>query len=122
MVRGEATWFIRGAYHFFDPSVDVSEQIRHFVSVVGQLEEGDLPPVLDLEGDKWKAISHAARVPMVFEWLEEVEHRLKVVPIIYLSPYFALDVLRTPKHPKLSKYKLWIAHNTKATRPLIPIP
>ena len=39
---------LRGAYHFIDPRVDARVQANTFLNTV-QLEEGDLPPVLDLE-------------------------------------------------------------------------
>ena len=37
--------FIRGAYHFFDPKVDVKLQMANFFNNV-KLEKGDLPPVI----------------------------------------------------------------------------
>ncbi len=39
---------IRGAYHYFSPNVSGDRQARYFMDNV-QLEEGDLPPVLDIE-------------------------------------------------------------------------
>src|SRR6202012_1650856 len=40
---------IRGAYHFFDPTDDGVAQANHFLSVMGPLSPGDLPPMLDIE-------------------------------------------------------------------------
>src|SRR6266849_9420139 len=37
---------IRGAYHFFRPKIAVAPQVDLFVQTVGQLQAGDLPPVL----------------------------------------------------------------------------
>lgn len=39
---------LRGAYHFLDPRIDSRVQAETFLSKV-KLEDGDLPPVLDLE-------------------------------------------------------------------------
>ncbi|MCB0662987.1 MAG: glycoside hydrolase family 25 protein, partial [Saprospiraceae bacterium] len=38
----------KGAYHFFRPTVSAQEQFENFTMMV-QLEDGDLPPVLDIE-------------------------------------------------------------------------
>lgn len=40
--------FLRGAYHYFKPNVNATLQARYFLKQV-HLEEGDLPPVLDIE-------------------------------------------------------------------------
>src|SRR5437899_595123 len=39
----------RGAYHFFDPTVDGITQARHYLTVLGALQPDDLPPALDVE-------------------------------------------------------------------------
>ena len=39
----------RGAYHFFDPTEDGAAQAERFLATVGQLEPGDLPPMVDIE-------------------------------------------------------------------------
>ncbi len=113
----------RGAYHFFDPRVPVEKQVLHFVSTVNELHDGDLPPVLDLENESWwLAIAPAKRISMVMAWLEAVEAKFGLPPIIYTGFYFARDVLKTGRHAELVRYKLWIAHYTKAPLPLIPAP
>jgi MYXO-CTERM domain-containing protein len=45
----KAAGLLRSAYHFFDPSVDAVAQAQHFLTVVGPLGPGDLPPMLDIE-------------------------------------------------------------------------
>ncbi|MEG1580742.1 MAG: GH25 family lysozyme, partial [Bacteroidaceae bacterium] len=40
--------FIRGAYHFFSPSIPAKKQAEYFLKQV-HLEQGDFPPVLDIE-------------------------------------------------------------------------
>ena len=39
----------RGAYHFFDPTVDGVAQANEFLSVVGTPADGDLPYAIDIE-------------------------------------------------------------------------
>jgi lysozyme len=45
----KGTGIVRGAYHFFHPGDDGAAQADAFLSWVGALEEGDLPPALDWE-------------------------------------------------------------------------
>ena len=40
---------IRGAYHLFLPNVDPAAQANLFLTKVGPLGAGDLPPTLDVE-------------------------------------------------------------------------
>ncbi len=47
--RRKGGGIVRGAYHFFDPTEDGVAQANRFLSVVGELGAGDLPPMLDLE-------------------------------------------------------------------------
>lgn len=113
---------IRGAYHFFEPTLSAEEQVRHFISTVRVLDAGDLPPVLDLEGEKWTAVPAHLRMEMVLTWIYAVEKELGKKPILYLGFYFARDVLGTGHYRELSTYKLWIAHYTSARNPLVPPP
>lgn len=110
-----------GAYHFFRPKVLVEAQIINFVNKVGSLQNGDLPPVLDIEvPEEWVGIPQEERIQSILKWLTEVHKRLGVKPIVYCSPSFAQDVL---KHdPRLRDYQLWLAHYTGASRPRLPAP
>jgi GH25 family lysozyme M1 (1,4-beta-N-acetylmuramidase) len=40
---------VRGAYHFFDPTIDGPTQASYFLAAVGPLDAEDLSPVLDVE-------------------------------------------------------------------------
>ena len=46
--KSKQAGMIRGAYHFFLATKDGREQAQNFISMV-DLEEGDLPPVVDIE-------------------------------------------------------------------------
>lgn len=112
---------ITGAYHFFRPATPVLDQVDNFMKVVGTVESDDLPPALDLEDPSlWRGYSHAEKLEMVLKWLQEVEKRTGVRPIIYASPSFVESVLGSA--PELASYKLWLAHYTSAEAPSLPKP
>ena len=110
-----------GGYHFFRPYAPVSNQVKNFVSTVGAMQDGELPPVLDLEvPDSWRNLSLKQRLNITRAWLDGVESALGVKPIVYLSSSFAADVLGSDKF--LANYILWLAHYTRATNPRTPEP
>lgn len=95
---------IRGAYHFFSPDEDAGRQAMFFLKQV-HLEVGDLPPVLDVEkvGDLTDAqLKRAVKV-----WLDIVEEKFKVKPIIYTGYKFKMRYLNDPV---FDNYPYWIAH------------
>jgi lysozyme len=105
---------VRGAYHYFLPQVDAKKQAENFLKEVN-LRPGDLPPVLDLEetgGKSPEVIAKGAK-----QWMEIVEERTGVRPILYTFPAFVRDEL--PEN-RLREYPLWIAH-LRITGPTVPI-
>lgn len=100
----------RGAYHFFRSSKDGEAQARNFISAVGDLRTGDLPPVLDIEtihrGCSKKQLNDRA-----LQWLEIVCERYGKKPIVYASDSFLRDYL---SKEITDNYPLWIAHYGKA--------
>ena len=73
--------FIRGAYHFWNDKSAPREQAYFFLSKV-HLEDGDLPPVLDIEHKPaGRSVEDFQRD--VLTWLHIVEDRYHVKPIIY---------------------------------------
>ena len=95
---------IRGAYHYFSPNVSGDRQARYFMDNV-QLEEGDLPPVLDIEeiGDQTPETLRKEAL----EWLDLMERRFGTPPIIYTGLKFKKTYLSTPE---FDRYPFWIAH------------
>ena len=92
---------VRGAYHFYRPSVDAEVQARLFLKQF-KLEKGDLPPVLDLEvtdGQSAKTIREGA-----LEWMRIVEKKTGRKPILYTLPRFARDYLGK----SFKDYPLWV--------------
>ena len=94
---------IRGAYHFYLPSVKPDVQARNFTETV-RLQAGDLPPVLDVEVRGKQPLNHFRGD--LKEWLVLVERAYGVKPIIYTGYSFYKDYLEG----YFDEYTLWIAH------------
>lgn len=96
--------FVRGAYHFFVPGIDARQQANFFLRQV-HLEPGDLPPVLDVE--KRGDLSVAQLKHEVKTWLDVVESKYHVKPILYTGYKFKVDYLNDSI---FQQYPYWIAH------------
>jgi len=121
--RAKASGIITGAYHFFRTSVSVDAQLDNFAAALGVVEEGELPPVIDVEiPSQWTRLSVARRNELIYDFIEGVRSRLgrHINPVIYLSPSFTDDVLEND--PGLKDHPLWLAHYTSASKPRVPAP
>ncbi len=108
----------RGAYHFYESGKDPKKQALNFVDAVQTLIPGDLPPVLDLEELGIKtSVDIKTYTANTLQWLQIVEEKLGVRPIIYCDPSFGNSYL---KHPDFAKYNLWVADYTKSASPKVP--
>lgn len=96
--------FLRGAYHYFKPHIPAKEQADYFLKQV-HLEEGDLPPVLDIE-ERGRLTAEELRKASLI-WLRAVEKHYGVPPIIYTNYKFKRDYLNTKD---FDRYPYWIAH------------
>ncbi len=114
-----------GAYHFARPagSTNVAltssaiAQADHFLSAA-QPKRGDLLPVLDME--QTGGLSSGPLTAWTQAWLGEIVARLGVKPMIYASPNFWKTSLGDTPVFATAGHRLWIAHWTKAARPLVP--
>lgn len=97
--------FIRGAYHFWSNKSSARDQAYFFLKQV-HLEEGDLPPVLDVE-HKPQDRSTEDFQRDILTWLHIVEDKYHVKPIIYTYYKFKENYLNTPV---FDDYPYWIAH------------
>ncbi|HCN54534.1 MAG TPA: glycosyl hydrolase family 25 [Prevotella sp.] len=97
--------FIRGAYHFWSTKSSARDQAYYFLKQV-HLEDGDLPPVLDIE-HKPKDQSVEDFQMDVLTWLHIVEDKYHVKPIIYTYYKFKDAYLNAPV---FDDYPYWIAH------------
>lgn len=99
--------FVRGAYHFMTPDVPARKQAEFFLHQV-HLEEGDMPPVLDIEDKrKWAAMPKEQVQRMALEWLLAVEEHYGVKPIIYSGLAFRRDILDASV---FDEFPYWMAH------------
>ncbi|MCC7074846.1 MAG: hypothetical protein IT383_26285 [Deltaproteobacteria bacterium] len=96
---------LRGAYQFFRSNQDPIAQAELLIEKVGQLEPGDLPPVIDVESKDGQSASTIRR--KVGQWLDHVEAALGVRPIVYTGPYFWRDQVGGAD---FDDHALWIAH------------
>lgn len=95
---------IRGAYHFYVPGASARKQAENFIKHV-HLQDGDLPPVLDIEstGDlNARQLQDSALV-----WLKVIERHYGVTPILYTNYKFKEQYLSASA---FDKYPYWIAH------------
>ena len=97
--------FIRGAYHFYSTKSSAREQAAFFLQQV-HLEEGDLPPVLDVE-NKPDSLSVEDFQREILTWLNIVEDRYHVKPILYTYFKFKEKYL---SDNRFDDYPYWIAH------------
>lgn len=97
--------FTRGAYHFYSVYSPAEEQATFFIRHA-KLENGDLPPVLDVE-HKPKHQTNEEFVASVLKWLDIVERHYGVKPIIYTYYKFKIRYLNDSI---FDSYPYWIAH------------
>lgn len=95
--------FLRGAYHFYQPSTAPELQAANFVSQV-ELVSGDLPPVLDIEV---KPVDVAKLRADLLIWLRRIKEFYGAKPIIYTSYKYKMDYL---SGKEFDEYPFWIAH------------
>ena len=97
--------FTRGAYHFYSVHSPAKDQANFFIKNVN-LQQGDLPPVLDVE-HKPKGQSDDEFKNSVLEWLNLVEKHYGVKPIVYTYYKFKMQYL---SDREFDQYPYWIAH------------
>ncbi|MDO6760367.1 GH25 family lysozyme [Tamlana sp. 2_MG-2023] len=101
-VDAKAHEYIRGAYHYYRPNENSTEQFENFASTV-TLVKGDFPPILDIEepsrfGDKKLREG-------VLNWLKLAEAKYGIKPVVYTGKHFYDTRLKG----YLEGYPLWIA-------------
>jgi lysozyme len=106
----KAAGILRGSYHFLRAAIDGVQQADFFLSKVN-IQDGDLPPVLDLEGGNNKGATNAQFITNAQKWLERVEAKTGRRPIVYSTASFLQTSLtRNGQPPAWAKnYKTWVA-------------
>ena len=99
-----------GAYHFFSTKCNGAAQAQYFIKST-LFRTGDLPPVLDIEPSDSQISSMGGSMTMwshIRTWLNAVERRCGVKPILYVNQRFVNKYL--PDAPDIKRnYKIWIA-------------
>ncbi|HYZ27382.1 MAG TPA: GH25 family lysozyme [Geminicoccaceae bacterium] len=109
----KAAGILRGAYHFFRPSLDAKRQAAHFLDVV-TMDDMALSPALDVEITD--GLDPAALQQGIRAWLETVQAALGCKPVVYTDPSF----WRSSVAADFSAYPLWLA--CYASEPEVPAP
>ena len=102
---------IRGAYHYLRAGDDANAQAQLFLRTV-KLENGDLPPFLDLEETFNNNQSNANFISRAEAWLKIVEQATGRKPLIYSRASFLQErVSSNGRAPSWAKnYSVWIAN------------
>lgn len=116
--QSRAHGIIHGAYQFFRPAQDPIAQADLLLGRIGTPAPDDLPPVIDVEADG--GLPPAMVAARVKQWIDHVEGRLGIKPIIYTGFYFWKDEVGAPAFG--AAYPLWHAQYTSAECPNIPPP
>lgn len=100
-----AAGILRGAYYFFRPQRDVAAAANLFVSIVGQVRPGDLPPVIDVEA--LPNLPAARMLDGIARWMDIVEGAFGRQVMIYTNPDTWVNRLQNSR--RFSDHPLWIA-------------
>ena len=92
---------VRGAYHFFHADLDPTTQANFFLSTVGAVGPGDML-VLDMETTNNQ--TEATIVAHALTFLQTVETKTGIKPLLYTSPLFLSSF------GGLGAYPLWVAN------------
>lgn len=110
--------FVRGAYHFYECDDDPTKQAQHYLSVIGTLAPGDLPPILDFEQAGLAGVTDKQTIQSnLLIFLNAVETATGRTPLIYVSPDFS-DAYLTD--PAFAKYPLYVADYDGISQPEMP--
>ncbi|MEC4112559.1 glycoside hydrolase family 25 protein [Myroides pelagicus] len=99
-----ANHIIRGAYHYYRPDENSTEQANNFIKNV-TLTEGDFPPILDIEDLPKKQSMENLKVGLK-NWIAIVEAHYKVKPVLYSGEHYYNNYL----HREFPDHIIWIAN------------
>jgi len=117
-----------GGYHFGRPDtyanvamLDAKNEADNFLKSYGKFEQGDLPPVLDLEqGIK---VDDSYNAEWALTWLTRVESITGVRPMVYCAKWATDLYLRKADEAllkDLKKYRVWWASYNTGVEPKRP--
>lgn len=76
---------VRGTYQYFLGADDATEQAQLLLDEMGPLEDGDLPPVIDVESYGNDGVSQATMRAGISTWMDVVEAEIGRPPLVYTS-------------------------------------
>jgi lysozyme len=107
---------VRGAYHYYRPDENSLKQAENFIKHV-KLENGDLPPILDIE-DYSDVQSLNSLKTGLLKWLRRVEANYSVKPIIYT--YYKYYDLHFKDDKRFNDYEFWLARYGNGNKYVAP--
>ncbi|HVN15073.1 MAG TPA: GH25 family lysozyme [Anaerolineales bacterium] len=109
-VGAKSVGILRGAYHYLRAQIDGTQQADYFLSKV-TVQDGDLPPCLDIEETNNQGASNAQFVANAQKWLTRVEQQTGRRPLVYSRVSFLNQSLTiNGKAPSwASNYNTWLA-------------
>ena len=106
MIEAQRHGIVRGAYHFLHIGTNIDDQIKNFLETA-TWTSGDMPPALDVElENEINEYGVAESQKYILAWLEKVEKKLGVRPIIYTRESIRNKYLNDVR---FEKYDFWIA-------------
>lgn len=117
----KAHGILTGSYHFYHYDQAWGPQATHFCGVVGSFA-GELPPMLDLEQDKFRNHKILLATPdatrQTLAWLNTIQGSAHKTPGVYCDPNFRQTFLQDAG---FGKYLLWEASlSAKAPTSIAP--
>ncbi|MBL9099707.1 MAG: hypothetical protein JNL82_02050 [Myxococcales bacterium] len=103
-----------GVYQYFEPGEDPVAQAQLLIDLTGELQPGDMPPMIDVESPD--PVAPAAYADAIAAWIGHIEAAYGVQPFIYTGYYYWNDNVGSDQ---FAGYPLWIA-NYNPGCPLIP--
>lgn len=109
---------VRGAYHFYRDNDDPFIQAKFFLKKIKDLEETDLPPIVDIEdGSLTENTDKKNLQKNLLQHLQYIESQSGRKPMIYTNLHFA-DHYLTDKN--FAQYPLWLAEYSNGKKPKLP--
>lgn len=109
---------IRGAYHFYMSNDEPAAQATHFLKTVGNLENKDIPLIVDIEeASIIGKVNSDTLQSKLLAFLQLVEKHSRRKPIIYTDRYFADTWLRKDT---FALFPLWLAQYSRKPSPILP--
>lgn len=116
--NAQAAGLATGSYHYYVASESPDKQFQNFTSHLSW-QSGDLPPVVDIETLGKKHNSDSRRPELAAnlkKFLDMIEGKYRVKPIIYSGEYFANEYLKG-----FADYPLWVAEYNNNPSPQLPL-